>query len=94
MVGGTPSVTQTGTSDIVPAIWQIGQLKAQFTPCVVSATTGLCGDTNRQPGATLYVQLTYDMSNLLFLPTSFRMGSITTSLPTSLPAYTVYVMAE
>jgi hypothetical protein len=36
----------------------------------------------------------YDVANLLFLPTNFRMGSLQTTLPTVLPAYRVWVMNE
>jgi len=36
----------------------------------------------------------YDVANLLFLLTNFRMGALQTSLPTQLPAYRVWVMNE
>ena len=45
-------------------------------------------------GATLHVQMSYDMSNLLILPSTFHLGWMSVTLPTALPSYTMYVMAE
>jgi Flp pilus assembly protein TadG len=90
LVTGTPSVT-VGTS-YVDATATAGQMHVQYTPCVSNGT--VCTHTNRAPGATLYVQMTYDVSNLLFLPSQFGFGSLSVRLPTALPAYRVYVMVE
>ena len=38
--------------------------------------------------------MSYDVANLLFLPSTFRLGTVSISLPTTLPAYRVYVMVE
>jgi hypothetical protein len=36
----------------------------------------------------------YDVGNVMFFPTTIGMGSYTVNLPTTLPPYRVYVMAE
>jgi len=90
LVSGTPNVTfGTGSVD-ASAI--VGQMHVQYTPCVTNGT--VCTDANRASGSTLYVQMDYDMSNLLFLPSQFRFGSLSVAIPTALPAYRVYVMVE
>jgi hypothetical protein len=91
MIGGTPTVSQTGTSAL-PAIWTIGNLTAEFTPCVISGTQ--CTHANRQPKTSLYVQLTYDANAILFLPSTYHVGTLTVSLPTALPSYRVYATSE
>ena len=40
------------------------------------------------------MQMAYDARNLMFLPSNFRLGSVTAQLPTVLPAYQVFVMVE
>jgi Flp pilus assembly protein TadG len=91
MIGGTPTVVTTGdaTHD---AVWKVGSMTLTFTPCEWNGT--VCGHAARTPGSTLYVTMSYDVSNLLFLPTTFKFGSLTTTLPAALPAYTVHVMVE
>jgi Flp pilus assembly protein TadG len=89
LVAGAPSVV---SDDNVTAIYQVGKMRVQFMAC--GAATPPCTNTNRAPGTTLYVEMKYDVANLLFLPTNFRMGSLQTSLPTVLPAYRVWVMNE
>ena len=54
----------------------------------------VCTHPRRAAGATLHVQMSYDMSNVLILPSTFQLGWMSVTLPTSLPSYTMYVMAE
>jgi Flp pilus assembly protein TadG len=91
MISGAPTVVTPGdaTHD---AVWQVGQMQVTFTPCEWNGT--VCTHAARAPGSTLYVTTSYNVANLLFLPTTFRLGSLTTTLPTQLPAYTVHVMVE
>jgi Flp pilus assembly protein TadG len=89
LIAGTPSVI---SDDNVTAVYQVGKMRVQFTAC--GAATPPCTNALRAPGTTLYVEMNYDVANLLFLPTNFRMGSLQTSLPTVLPAYRVWVMNE
>jgi hypothetical protein len=91
LVNGTPTLVQAGTTS-VDAIYTDGQMTIQYTPCVVSGSS--CSHTNRSPGATLYVQMSYNVSNILFLPTNFGFGKLSVKLPTGLPVYRVYVMVE
>ena len=91
LVGGTPTLVTAGslTQD---AAYSVGRMTVTFSPCVPSG--GVCTHPNRAPGSTLHVQMSYDATNIIFLPTNFRLGWMSVSLPTSLPPYTVYVMAE
>jgi hypothetical protein len=93
MIGGSPTLISAGTSNL-DTVYQVGNIRAWFTPCLPSGTPVTCTHPNRAPGSTLHVQMTYDMSNVIFLPTSFQFGWMSMSVPTALPAYTVYVMAE
>src|SRR5438876_3641499 len=60
-----------------------GNMRVQWTPCSWNGTictyagqgTNPAGST-RSSGSTLHVELQYDVSNLLFLPTTFRFGSL------------------
>ena len=90
-VGGTPSAvtTDAATGDSVATV---GNLHVQWTPCTWNGT--VCTNSARSAGNTLHVELQYDVANLLFLPTQFRFGSLTTTLPTGLPKYRVSVMVE
>ena len=90
LVGGTPSVT-AGTST-VDATATVGKMTVRYTPCVMSG--GICTRSNRVSGATLYVDMSYDVSNLMFLPTTWHLGPLVVTLPTALPAYRVYMMVE
>ena len=40
------------------------------------------------------MQISYDISNLLFLPANFHFGALQAGIPTRLPAYRVHVMVE
>jgi Flp pilus assembly protein TadG len=99
LVGATPVRTVTGDA-ATPTTYTVGNMSVQFTPCLpyldtTNATgTGVCTHLNRVAGATLFVQMTYDVRQLLFLPTNFRLGSVTAQLPTALPPYKVSVMVE
>ncbi len=78
--------------DTTNAKYAVGNMTTTYTAC--GASTAPCPHPNRSPGATLFVEMSYDVRNLIFLPTTFRIGTLTTSIPTSLPVYRVYVMVE
>jgi hypothetical protein len=42
----------------------------------------------------MHVEMQYDISNLLFLPTNFRFGTLQVKIPTGLPRYRVSLMVE
>jgi TadE-like protein len=50
--------------------------------------------TSRTTGDVLTLEIRYDMGNLLFLPTTFGFGTVTVSIPRSLPSYRVSVLIE
>jgi Flp pilus assembly protein TadG len=90
LVGGTPSVA-VGTS-ILDATATVGKMTVRYTPCVISS--GICTRANRVSGTTLYVDMSYDVSDVLFLPATWHLGSLVVNIPTTLPAYRVYMMVE
>jgi hypothetical protein len=89
LVGGTPSANLGTSSD---ARYVVGKMTVQFTAC--GSSSAPCTNDVRTAGASLYVQMSYDVSNLLFLPTTFRLGALTMKVPTTIPAYKVWVMVE
>jgi Flp pilus assembly protein TadG len=98
--GDWHSSLPTNGNSTTPSEYYIGRMTVDFTACMPNgavnngAGTGICTNTNRIGGSTLYVQMSYDVSNLLFLPTTFHFGSLTVSLPTALPVYRVSTMVE
>lgn len=93
MIGGTARLTLAGTrtSD---SVYQVGNLTAQFTPCLPAGVPTVCTHADRAAGSTLHMQMSYDASNVIFLPVQFQLGWLSVHIPTGLPPYTVYVMAE
>jgi len=101
LVGGTISAVTTDvtTGD---SIATVGNMQVQWTPCTWNGTVCTYGGQGANPagsarsaGSTLHVELQYNVSNLLFLPTTFRFGSLlTVAMPTGLPKYRVSVMVE
>ena len=74
-------------------------MRVTFTPCMSDASPTLittCSHGNRKPGATLYVEMRYNVPPFLVAKTSptLRFGSLTVKLPTELPPYRVSVMVE
>ena len=82
----------TANSTVADTEYVIGNMHARFTSC----PSAPCANSNVKRGTsqTLYVQMSYDVSSLLFLPSTFHFGSLTTKLPTKLPPYKVSVMVE
>jgi Flp pilus assembly protein TadG len=91
---GTVTVANKDTvkSTATDTVYKLGRMEAQFTAC--GAAIAPCPASNRAPGNTLYVLMSYDVSNLLFLPSTYRLGSLVTTIPTTLPGYRVSVMVE
>lgn len=83
-----------------PSAYVIGGMTVDFTACMPNgdtangAGTGVCTNPNRVAGSTLFVQMSYDVAPLLFLPTEFHFGGLTVTLPTRLPVYRVSTMVE
>jgi hypothetical protein len=98
--GGTPTRQAPDASNPSDAYHKVGNMSVWFTPCMSSATAeipptaGVCQHTDRAPGKTMHVEMQYDISNLLFLPTNFRFGTLQVKIPTGLPRYRVSLMVE
>jgi Flp pilus assembly protein TadG len=103
LAGGTASVTTTGTSPTptagnpnptyTPTVATVGRMTVRYTPC--GSASSPCTHYKRDGGQTVYVEMSYDVGNLLFLPATFQIGSqLKVAIPTGLPAYRVYVMVE
>ena len=109
LIAGTPHVTSPSAATLatgackpnppgrVPsqcdAVATVGNMSVRYSPCGPDAN-GLCAYQQRLTSQTLFVEMNYDFSNLLFLPSTFRLGPVSTRIPTSLPAYRVSVMTE
>jgi Flp pilus assembly protein TadG len=91
LVGGSPAITTIGTAT-TDTVATVGSMTVSYTPCLTNNT--VCLHSRRVAGQTLSVEMSYNVSNLVFLPTTFHFGSLVTKVPTSLPAYRVYVMVE
>lgn len=76
----------------LPASISSGALTMTVEPACSSLTSGKC--VNRPSGTQLYVESTYSITSHLFLPTSFGYGSMVIRMPTSLPAYRIYMQVE
>jgi hypothetical protein len=85
---------------IKPTQYQVGDVLVDFSPCLPyldpsnELGTGVCSNTDRVAGGTLSVVMTYSVLPLLFLPTTFHLGSLVVQLPTGLPSYQVWSMVE
>lgn len=63
------------------------------TPACASLDSfGRC--TNRTTNTPLYLDVSYDVSHVIFLPTTFKLGRLTAAIPTNMPAYRVAVPTE
>jgi len=98
LLGDTP-VRNNSLSGPTGVVYDVGQMRVTFTPCMSDATSPLvttCSHANRKPGETLYVEMRYNVPPFLVAKTSptLRLGSLTVKLPTDLPPYRVSVMVE
>jgi hypothetical protein len=76
----------------LPAAISSASLTMVVQPACTSLSSGKC--TNRPVGTQIYVDSTYTITTHLFLPTSFGYGSMIIRMPTSLPAYRIYMQVE
>ena len=69
------------------------KLTLTTTPaCAALDAKGRCA--NRTADSPLFLDVTYDVSHAIFLPTSFRIGQLSANIPASLPTYRVSVPIE
>jgi hypothetical protein len=90
--GSAPPSAPDPSSTPTDTVYYVGQMKVKFTSC--PSVPCAASNPNRNPGQTVYVEMTYNPSNLVFLPTTFRFGWVTVNVPTTLPAYKVSTMVE
>ena len=55
-------------------------------------SAGRC--TGRSPGDVVTVEIVYDVTNSVFMPTTFGMGTASWTFPTRLQPYRVSVLVE
>jgi Flp pilus assembly protein TadG len=79
-------------SDGLPGAGASGFSSVVVSPSCPTPVAGRC--SNRISGQVLTVSITPNLSSALFVPTSFRVGPLALSLPSTLPAYNVSVMIE
>lgn len=68
------------------------KLTVAINPACPALTQGRC--PSRPVGSRLTLTLAYDASGALFLPVTWGLGTLSISLPTRLPPYTMYVAVE
>lgn len=74
-------------SDIDPTRLTVG-----ISPACTALIQNRC--PNRAAGQDIAVTLTYDISGLYFMPTTYTLGLMTVQLPTQLHPYTMHMQAE
>lgn len=67
-------------------------LTLTFSPTCTALASGKC--TGRDPGVQISATSTYTITQHLFLPSSFGWGTWRIAIPTTLPAYTIYMQVE
>ena len=86
------SSTVTTVKGRLPAGMTGGNLTITFSPACSALSSGLC--TNRPTGTQISATSTYNITPLLFLPSTFGFGSIVVTIPTTLPTYTIFMQVE
>lgn len=64
------------------------------SPACVTRDPGTGHCESRRAGDIISVEIIYDVSGLLFLPSEYGFGPMTVQIPRTLPAYRVAVMIE
>jgi hypothetical protein len=62
------------------------------SPACPSLSGGHCA--GRSPGDVVTVEIVYDMTDSIFLPTTFNLGTMSVTFPTRLAPYRVSVLVE
>ena len=86
------STTEASIRSRLPAGVSSGALTLVFSPACTALSSGKC--TARTSGAQISVTSTYNITSHLFLPSSLGWGTLTVAIPTTLPAYTIYMQVE
>jgi Flp pilus assembly protein TadG len=87
------ATTVTNVKNRLPPNLDSGKMTISFSPACSAVGTDLkCA--NRNPGDRITTTLTYNVSNLIFFPSQFGFLNMKVTMPQSLPAYSVWTMAE
>ncbi len=86
------SSTEATIRSRLPAGVTSGALTLAFSPTCTALVSGKCAA--RTSGAQISVTSTYNISSLIFVPTSLGWGTLTVAIPTTLPAYTIFMQVE
>ncbi|MCC6177352.1 MAG: pilus assembly protein [Chloroflexi bacterium] len=91
-----PHATDTSTRTMIdgrlPSGLTAANLTMTFSPSCTSLSSGKCA--SRPAGTQISVTSTYNVASKIFLPTSFSFGQATIQIPTTLPAYTMFMQVE
>jgi hypothetical protein len=86
------SATVTTVKSRLPAGMTGANLTMTMAPTCAALTSGKCA--GRTTGAQISVTSTYNITSLVFLPSSFGFGSIVVAIPTTLPTYSIFMQVE
>ena len=86
------STTVAQVNARLPTNLNSARLTIAITPACTTLVSGKC--SARTPGAQLEVTLTYDVTDILFLPATINLPGFSASIPRTLPAYSMFVQVE
>jgi hypothetical protein len=85
-------VTARARALAMPAMRSAGFVRVTATPACPSLSGGRC--LGRSPGDVITVEIEYDVSESVFLPTTFGLGDMSVTFPTRLDPFRVSVLVE
>jgi Flp pilus assembly protein TadG len=88
----TDTTTRAAIDTRLPSGITSARLTMTFSPACATLSSGLC--TGRTTGTQISVASTYDITDVLFLPSTLGWGTWTIRIPTTLPTYTIFMQVE
>ncbi|MFN8523137.1 MAG: TadE/TadG family type IV pilus assembly protein [Chloroflexota bacterium] len=88
----TDTTLATNINSRLPSNLSSSALTLTVSPSCASLTSGQC--SGRTPGTMLTVTSTYSITSKLFLGSTFGWGPWTFTVPSTLPAYSMYMQVE
>jgi Flp pilus assembly protein TadG len=76
----------------LPSGISTSRLTMSINPACAATSGGVC--TGRTTGASIAVTSSYNITDVLFLPTTLGWGSWSISIPATLPSYTITMQVE
>jgi Flp pilus assembly protein TadG len=90
--GADAGTTNNLIKSRLPAGLSSSALTMTFTPACTSLTSGKCAA--RTSGAQISVRSQYNISSHLFVPTTLGWGTLSVTIPSTLPAYEIFMQVE